>query len=65
MNPIDATVAGGLDNRDRSQENPATTSDSALISYQPTQTPIDFTEFLNLDENPISLNEAGSLDSEN
>lgn len=64
MNPTDATIIGGLDNRDRSQENPATSSDSALMSYQPAQTPIDFTEFLNLDANPVAMNDPGSLDSD-
>lgn len=64
MNPTDATIIDGMDNRNRGQENPATSSDSALMSYQEAQTPIDFTEFLNLDANPVSMNDAGSLDSE-
>lgn len=62
MNPTNAPI-GGPD-QGRSQEDPATSSDSALMSYQPAQTPIDFTEFLNLDANPVSMNDTGSLDSE-
>lgn len=66
MNPSDQLNMGELDARQRGQNNatPATSQDSALISYQPSQTPIDFTEFLNLEDNQVPLNEAGSLDDE-
>lgn len=67
MNPSDASNLPniqGMDGRDRSQNEAAATSDSALISYQPSQTPIDFTEFLNLEDNQLPLNESGSLDKQ-
>lgn len=66
MNPTDPTTIQGLeDQRQRAQNdaspNPATGSE--LISYQQGQTPIDFTDFLNLDDSNLNINTAGSLAS--
>lgn len=67
MNPSDNTAE--LMNRQRDQNdaspNPGmqtTTTGSELMSYQPAQTPIDFTDFLNLEEDQMNaLNAPGSL----
>lgn len=52
MNPTDsttpATLAGIADKSTNQSENQI--SGSELISYQPNATPIDFTEFLNIDD---------------
>lgn len=60
MNPTDsttpATTMQGISNKSANQ-NDATNqiSGSELISYQPTTTPIDFTEFLNIDDDEQPL----------
>lgn len=60
MNPSDIDP----NRQDRNQNNTpsATTSGSELISYQPTQNPIDFTEFLNIedDQSLLTSNQTGS-----
>lgn len=63
MNPTDATQMPGMDDRQRSQnDNSAQTqTGSELMSYQQVQTPIDFTEFLNLDDNDLAMNASGSF----
>lgn len=64
MNPSDP---GGGDRTQRGQTNEASAaSGSELISYQPTQTPIDFTEFLNIDDDQplLTLNQTGLCDDE-
>lgn len=73
MNPADNTTIPGLDDRQRQQNdgasNTATSGGGAgnvqnsitgneLISYQQ---PIDFTDFLNIDENDLALNASGSF----
>lgn len=43
----------------------AATTGSELISYQPSQTPIDFTDFLNLEEDQMNaMNASGSLENQ-
>lgn len=63
MNPTDNTIQG-MEDRHRAQ-NDATTpaTGSELISYQQGQTPIDFTDFLNLDDSNLNLNTTGSLEN--
>lgn len=65
MNPTDATSIPGMDERQRSQNDtsphPQAATGSELMSYQGVQQPIDFTDFLNLDENELAMNAPGSL----
>lgn len=73
MNPTDNTSVPELMNRQRGQNdaspNPqvTTAAGSELISYQPSQTPIDFTDFLNLedDQQLNALNAPGSFANKN
>lgn len=51
MNPTDTTIPE-LVERDRAQNDAASTTGSELISYQ---TPIDFTDFLNLDDSQLNM----------
>lgn len=47
MNPTDTTL---MPKQQNERNEP---SGSELIAYQTNQTPIDFTEFLNIDDEPI------------
>lgn len=75
MNPADNTTIPGLDDRQRQQNDGASNTSTSgsgsgagnvqnsitgneLISYQQ---PIDFTDFLNIDENDLALNASGSF----
>lgn len=52
MNPTDSTTPAsmpGIANKSANQSDHEV-SGSELISYQPSATPIDFTEFLNIDD---------------
>lgn len=51
MNPNDPNLSGKQGNRNQNEA-----SGSELISYQPNTTPIDFTEFLNIDDDQSLLN---------
>lgn len=62
MNPTDTTTIPGMEDRQRGQ-NASGSAGSQLISYQQGQQPIDFTDFLNLDDNDLALN-AGSFSNE-
>lgn len=66
MSPTDAVIPG-LEERQRNQNDDASASSATgsqqLISYQHGQNPIDFTDFLNLDENQLTAT-SGSLTSE-
>lgn len=54
MNPTDTTTMPGMEDRQRQQSQDA--ANNSLISYQQ---PIDFTDFLNIDENDV-LSASGS-----
>lgn len=66
MNPTDSTLPPELQDRLRNQNDtsPNPTTGSELISYQQQQTPIDFTDFLNLEDHDLTLNTPGSLAKE-
>lgn len=70
MNPTDNTALPELMNRQRGQNdaspNPTTTATgSELISYQQSQTPMDFTDFLNLEDEQLNaLNAPGLSETE-
>lgn len=53
------TTAIGGSGSDGTQQN--STAGNELISYQQVQQPIDFTDFLNIDENDLALNASGSF----
>lgn len=70
MNPTDNTTIPGLDDRQRQQNDGSTNTTASgaggvtggeLISYQQGQQPIDFTDFLNIDDNDLALNASGSF----
>lgn len=65
MNPTDTTQMPGMDDRQRTQDDGSSQTQAAtgseLISYQQAQTPIDFTDFLNLEDNDLAMNASGSL----
>lgn len=63
MNPTDTTTMPGMEDRQRAQNDSTqqTATGSELISYQQGQQPIDFTDFLNLDDNELAMNASGSL----
>lgn len=70
MNATPQTI--GMENRNNSDDNAnaatnLSTTGSELMNYQQPQTPIDFTDFLNLDDNQLSLNatESGALENDN
>lgn len=68
MNPTDTTNNPGMDDRNRAGQNDGTSNaatGSELISYQQGQTPIDFTDFLNLDDSNLNINTTGSLEEKN
>lgn len=63
MNPTDTTTMPGMEDRQRVQNESSSqaATGSELISYQQVQQPIDFTDFLNLDDNELAMNASGSL----
>lgn len=70
MNPTDnTTIPTGLDDRQRQQNDGSANTvglqnsiaGNELISYQHGQQPIDFTDFLNIDDNDLALNASGSF----
>lgn len=65
MNPADTTA---MEERQRQQNDGSSNAGnssitgSELISYQPgVQQPIDFTDFLNIDDNDLTMNASGSF----
>lgn len=71
MNPADTTTMPGIENRQRQQNDGSSNvannsiTGSELISYQqPGQQPIDFTDFLNIDDNDLTMNASGSFEKD-